>query len=253
MMDSFGNAQNLLLIGGTSEIGLETIFEFAKANRVIKVIVTSQNEKSLIESKQKLIRLGIEIEGHLLDLEDTKNVAKIIKNILNNNQIDICLVAAGYLPNNSEALQNPSEAVRTALINFVGPLAVGTAVMNYFIEQGFGSLIIFSTVAALRPRRDIFVYGASKVALDFWANGYSATINSKAIKIFIVRTGMVRTKMTSGLKEAPFTINTVDVAKAVKRNLFKQKVIIWVPQHFKLIMFIFVKIPGFIFKRINMR
>ena len=253
MMNSFGSPQTLLLVGSTSEIGLQTVFEIAKDNRLIKVIVTAKSETSLIQSKKKLEVLGINIEGHILDLENINSVEKIITNILISNQIDICLLAAGHLPDNLLVIESPSEAVRTALINFVGPLAIGTTVMNYFSKQGFGSLVVYSTVAALRPRKDVIVYGASKSALDFWANGYADLANSKAIKIFVVRSGMVRTKMTKGLKEVPFTSNPIEVAKAIKRNLYRKQRVIWVPIRIRFFIFIFLKIPRVIFKRIKIR
>ena len=47
MMDSFRNPQVVLLIGGTSDIGISTIKELFKNNRLTKIIVTSHNEENL--------------------------------------------------------------------------------------------------------------------------------------------------------------------------------------------------------------
>ena len=57
MMDSFRNPQVVLLIGGTSDIGIRTIEELFKNNRLTKILVTSQNEENLKLSKERLSKL----------------------------------------------------------------------------------------------------------------------------------------------------------------------------------------------------
>jgi decaprenylphospho-beta-D-erythro-pentofuranosid-2-ulose 2-reductase len=253
MMDSFRSPQVLLLIGGTSEIGLKTVQEIAKRNRLKKIIVTSRNEKSLDISKKILQKYDIEFEGHELDLENTNNLKSIIDTIFENNSVDICLISAGYLPENEITLIDSKEAVKTALINYVGPLEVGVSVMSRFKSQGFGYLVIISSAAASRPRKDIFTYGSAKSAIDHWAEGYSYTLNSPAVKIIIVRPGMVRTKMSSGLKEIPFTVNTIDVANQILLNITKKNSIIWVPSKLKYVIFLIKHLPRFIYIRIKIR
>jgi decaprenylphospho-beta-D-erythro-pentofuranosid-2-ulose 2-reductase len=253
MMDSFRNPQVVLLIGGTSDIGISTIEEIFKNNRLIKVIVTSQNEENLELSKRRLSKLGIEIEGRILNLEQTHKCKPVLEEIFQNNNIDLCIVASGFLPNNEVASTNTDLAIRTALINYVGPLEVSTTVLNAFRNQGGGILVLFSSAATFRARKDIFNYGAAKSALDHWAIGFASTLTSPAIKILIVRSGMVRTKMSKGLNEAPFTLNPEDVAKLIAKSFARNKTIIWAPNKLKIVKFILVNLPNFIFKRIKVR
>jgi decaprenylphospho-beta-D-erythro-pentofuranosid-2-ulose 2-reductase len=253
MMDSFRNPQVVLLIGGTSDIGIRTIEELFKNNRLTKILVTSQNEENLKLSMERLSKLEIEIEGRVLNLEQTHKCGPIIDEILQKNHVDLCLLASGILPNNEIASRNTDLAIKTALINYVGPLEVGTAVLNAFKNQGGGILVLFSSAATFRARKDIFNYGAAKSALDHWAVGFAGTLTSPAIKILLVRSGMVRTKMSMGLTDAPFTINPEDVAKLISKSLARNKTILWAPNKLKIIKFILVNLPNFIFKRIKVR
>jgi|688.fasta_scaffold769475_1 decaprenylphospho-beta-D-erythro-pentofuranosid-2-ulose 2-reductase len=253
MMDSFRNPQIVLLIGGTSDIGIRTIEEMFKNSRLKKIIVTSQNEENLELSRKRLSELKIEIEGRILDLEQTHKCRPIIEEIFQNNNIDLCIIASGFLPNNEIASVNTDLGIKTALINYVGPLEVSTTALNAFRKQGGGILVLFSSAATFRARKDVFNYGAAKSALDHWAVGFTGTLTSPAIKILLVRSGMVRTKMSKGLIEAPFTIDPEDVAKLITKSLARNKTIIWVPNKLKIIKFILVNLPNFIFKRIKVR
>ena len=253
MMDSFRNPQVVLLIGGTSDIGLCTIEELFKSCRLTKIIVTSQNKENLELSRERLSKLEIDIEGRILNLEQTHKCKPIIEEIFEKNNVDLCIIASGFLPNNKIASSNTDISIKTALINYVGPLEVGTTVLNAFENQGSGILVLFSSAATFRARKDIFNYGAAKSALDHWAIGFAGALASPAIKILLVRSGMVRTKMSKGIDDAPFSINPEDVAKLITRSLSRKKTILWAPNKLKLIKFIFVNLPNSIFKRIKVR
>ena len=253
MMDSFRNPQTILLIGANSDIGLAVINELEKSKRLVKLIAAGRNKESLRICQDRFQSLNIKFEGHELDFENFSNKSEIIEQIFNQNQIDLCIIASGYLPINDIAIEDSNEAVKTAMINYVGPLEVGTIVMKNFKIQGSGLLILFSSAAAIRPRKDIFNYGAAKSALEHWAIGYSDSLKTNAVKLQVVRPGMVRTKMSNGLKEVPFTVDAEDVAKQIKRSLNSRHTIIWVPNKLKYLMFIVKNLPRFVFKRIKVR
>jgi decaprenylphospho-beta-D-erythro-pentofuranosid-2-ulose 2-reductase len=253
MMDSFRNPQNILLIGANSDIGVGIIKELGTSNRLVKLIVASKNKESLQICRERFEDSNFKFEGHVVNFENSTNKSEVIEQIFNQNQIDLCIIASGYLPRNDIASEDCNEAVKTALINYLGPLEVGTIVMKNFKKQGFGLLILFSSAAAIRPRKDIFNYGAAKAALEHWAVGYSETLQTKAVKLLVVRLGMVRTKMSEGLKEVPFTVDVKDVAKQIKRGLNSRHSIIWVPNKLKYAMFIIKHLPRFVFKRIKVR
>ncbi len=66
---------------------------------------------------------------------------------------------------------------------------------------------------------DNYLCGATKVGLDAWANGLADALADEPIRILVVRPGMVRTRMSAGHKEPPFTCDPEDVAEAVAKNL----------------------------------
>ena len=71
------------------------------------------------------------------------------------------------------------------------------------------------------------------------------------IRILVVRPGMVRTRMSAGHKEAPFTCDPEDVAEAVAKNLRGGPVTVWVPAQLRYMMSGLRHAPRPVFRRVS--
>jgi hypothetical protein len=70
------------------------------------------------------------------------------------------------------------------------------------------------------------------------------------VKVLVVRPGMVRTRMSAHLKEAPLTVDKEIVAQLVVKAAKAGREIVWAPPAFELVMLILRHIPRPIFKRL---
>ena len=95
------------------------------------------------------------------------------------------------------------------------------------------------------------MYGAAKAGLDAWANGLADSVHGLPIRVLVVRPGMVRTKMSAGLPEAPFTCDPDVVGRAVLRRLNKGPALIWVPGKLRIVMSVLRHLPRFVFRRLS--
>ena len=77
-------------------------------------------------------------------------------------------------------------------------------------------LVVLSSVAGDRARRSNFVYGSTKAGLDAFAQGLGDALHGSGARVLIVRPGFVRTRMTTGLDEAPMTIDPEDVGRIME-------------------------------------
>jgi decaprenylphospho-beta-D-erythro-pentofuranosid-2-ulose 2-reductase len=234
-MDSLGNVQSVLLVGGTSEIGHAILTRLAQGNRLQRIVLLGRNEDALETAAQRWRDSGIETSVVVADLAGEIDVPVLTARCFESGDIDVVVMAAGITPD--AGAETDAELVRrVALVNFVSQMQLGTELVQRLRLQGHGALVVISSVAVERPRADNYVYGATKGGLDAWANGLADALIDEPLRILVVRPGMVRTRMSIGHKEAPFTCDPEDVAEAVAKNLRTGPITVWVPRQLRVLM-----------------
>ena len=68
--------------------------------------------------------------------------------------------------------------------------------------------------------------------------------------MLVVRPGQVRTRMTVGVPEAPFTVDPETVADAVVRHLHDGRSVIYVPAALGAVTAVLRMLPGPVFRRL---
>ncbi len=146
--------------------------------------------------------------------------------------------------------QDQRKAVFTANINYTAAVSVGVLLGEKMREQGHGQIIAMSSVAGERVRRSNFVYGSSKAGLDGFYLGLGEALREYNIRVLVIRPGMVRTRLSAHVKEAPLTVNKEDVAKLAVASADKGKELVWAPGPFRFVMIILRHIPRPIFRKL---
>ena len=164
--------------------------------------------------------------------------------------VDVVLLAFGVLGDQSTVEADPEEGVRVATVNYTGAVSVGLHVARRLREQGHGALVVMSSVAGDRARRSNFVYGSSKAGLDAFAQGLGDALEGSGASVVVVRPGMVRTRMSQGLPEAPMTTDPDVVGQAIVQALRKGKHTVYVPGPLKYLMTAVKVVPRPIFRRL---
>ena len=116
--------------------------------------------------------------------------------------------------------------------------------------QGHGRLVVLSSVAAERPRRSNFVYGASKAAIDALATGLGDQLHGSGVGVLVIRPGFVHTSMTHGLPPAPLAVGPDAVAEAIAAHLRDPSGTIWVPRTLRPVMTALRHTPRTLFRRL---
>jgi decaprenylphospho-beta-D-erythro-pentofuranosid-2-ulose 2-reductase len=252
VINGLGAVQSVLVVGGASEIGLATVRRLASKGRLQRVVLAGRPSDRLEEAHRQLAAelRGAAVETASMDLTRIGGIADIVDGLWQGG-IDVVVLAAGVLPDPDEAARDPRVAVHAANVNYVGQLEAGTAALAAMQRQGHGSLVVISSVAAERPRKDNFVYGSSKVGLDAWATGAADALSGSPIRVVVVRPGMVRTRMSAGMPEAPMTCDADDVAKVAAKAAVRGPTTVWVPGKLRYVMSVLRHLPRPIFRRLS--
>ncbi|HZA12202.1 decaprenylphospho-beta-D-erythro-pentofuranosid-2-ulose 2-reductase [Mycobacterium sp.] len=251
MLDAVGSPQTILLLGGTSEIGLaicERYLRTAPARIVLACLPDDPGRDDAVKQMKAAGARAVEMID--FDALDTGDHPKVIDEAFAGGDVDVAIVAFGLLGDAEELWQNQAKAVQIAEINYTAAVSVGVLVGEKMRAQGFGQIIAMSTVAGERVRRSNFVYGSTKAGLDGFYLGLGEALREYGVRVLVIRPGQVRTRMSAHIKEAPLTVNKEDVAELAVTAAAKGKELVWAPPTFRYVMMVLRHIPRPIFRRL---
>ena len=250
MLNATGQAQHLLRLGGTSEIGLGIISEFLE-NGPAKVSLAGRADSPRItDAVESLKAQGADVKVIDFDATDFESHPAVIDKAFERGDVDVAVVAFGTLGDQEELWQDQAKAVASAQINYTAPVSVGVLLGKKFKAQGHGTIVAMSSVAGMRVRRSNFVYGASKAGTDGFYVNLNEALRGTGVNVLVVRPGQVRTKMSADAGEAPLTVNVDEVAEATVKAVLEGKDSIFVHPLFQYVSLAFKFIPQSIFRRL---
>jgi decaprenylphospho-beta-D-erythro-pentofuranosid-2-ulose 2-reductase len=249
VIDSLGRPQSLLLLGGTSEIGLASVR--ALADGLQRVVLAGRPSARMDEAVATVRAFGVEdVSTVVLDALDTVAHGPALEPVFAAGDVDVVLLAVGELGDQAAAEADPELAVRTAETTYVGPLSMLLHVGGMMRGQGHGVVVVLSSVAGVRARRSNFVYGSAKAGLDAAAQGLGAALAGSGVSVVTLRPGFVRTRMTEGLAPAPFATGPNEVAAAVRDAVRSRPDVVYVPGVLRLVMTVLRLLPRAVFRRL---
>ncbi|MBJ8346232.1 decaprenylphospho-beta-D-erythro-pentofuranosid-2-ulose 2-reductase [Antrihabitans sp. YC2-6] len=251
MINAVGNPQTILLLGGTSEIGLAICAEYL-SKAPARVILAALPNDPLRDASVAAMKDAGASEVDVIDFDglDTDSHPAVIDQAWANGDVDVAIVAFALDGDPEELWTDQRKAVRVAEVNYTASVSVGVLVGTKMREQGFGRIIAMSSVAGERVRRSNFVYGSTKAGLDGFYLGLGEALREYGVRVLVVRPGMVRTKFSAHVKEAPMTVDKDYIATVVVKASGKGKDLIWVPGQFRYVMSALRHVPRPIFRKL---
>lgn len=251
VFDATGNPQSVLVLGGTSEIGLAICARYlrnASARVVLACLPGDPGRDGAVAAMEAAGAKSVRVID--FDALNTTSHPAVIDAAFSEGDIDVAIVAFGMDADAEELWHNQAKAVQVAGINYTAAVSVGVLLANKMGAQGFGQIIAMSSVAGERVRRTNFVYGSTKAGLDGFYLGLGEALREDGVRVLVIRPGQVRTRFSEHVKEAPLTVDKEDVAELAVAAAGKGKEIVWAPGAFRYVMMVLRHVPRAIFRRL---
>ena len=252
MINALGSPQSLLLLGGTSEIGLAVAARLVR-DRLRRVVLAGRDGDALRAAADRLraeAPAGLDVDVLEFDAHDRTGHPAVVERAFTGGDVDVAVVAFGLLGEQERAERDAGHAVDIATVNYTAAVSLGVPVAEALRRQGHGALVVLSSVAAERPRRSNFVYGSAKAGLDAFATGLGDALRGSGVHVLVVRPGFVTTRMTAHLDPAPLSTTPEAVAAAVVDGLRRRRETVWVPPALRLVMSVLRHLPRAVFRRL---
>ena len=239
--------RRVLLLGGTSEIG-GAILAALKLPPGAEVLLAGRDEQAMAAAGKTL---GCSVRTLRYDATELATHEAVVADAFAGGDVDLVISAAGVLAGQDELDHDPLRAGMLVETNFTGHVTTLLAAAARLRAQGHGTIVVLSSVAAVRPRKANLVYGAAKAGLDAFARGLADSLHGSGVRVLLVRPGFVTGRMTAGMAPAPLATTPAAVGAAVAAALAGGRDMIWVPPPLVLLAAALRAVPRPLWRRLR--
>ena len=226
-----GRYERVLLFGGASEIGQE-ILAALRLPPEAEVLLAGRDEQRMAAAAKPLT---CRVRTLTYDAAALDTHRAVLEKAFAAGPVDLVISAAGILAAQDALDSDPLQAGVLVETNFTGHVTTLLAAAARLRAQGHGTIVVLSSVAAIRPRKANFVYGSAKAGLDAFARGLADSLHGTGVRVLLVRPGFVIGRMTEGLAPAPLATTPTAVGAAVAEALAGQAAVVWVPSQLRVL------------------
>lgn len=250
MHNALGEPQHILLLGGTSDIGLAIARELlTPATRAITLACRDVARGEAAAAGLRHGNLAVDVvafDGRATDTHEAV-VARVAET---HGDIDLAVVAFALLGEGAETSRDVAAAAEIAHVNFTANVTATIAVANRMRGQGHGAIVVLSSVAGERVRSANPVYGGTKAGIDGFAQGLGDALAADGVHVMVVRPGFVHSSMTAGRKAAPFATSPEKVAEVTAKGLRSRRRMVWAPGILRYVFMALRHVPGPVWRRL---
>jgi decaprenylphospho-beta-D-erythro-pentofuranosid-2-ulose 2-reductase len=242
-----GPPARVLLLGGTSEIGL-AILAALRLPPGTEVLLAGRDEQRMAAAGRQL---GCSVRIIRYDATALATHQALVADAFTGGDVDLVISAAGILTSQAELERDPLQAGVLVETNFTGHVTTLLAAAGRLRAQGHGTIVVLSSVAAVRPRKANLVYGAAKSGLDAFARGLADSLHGSGVRLLLVRPGFVVGRMTAGMTPAPLATTPSAVGAAVAAALAGRRDTVWVPPSLAVLALALRAVPRPLWRRLR--
>lgn len=188
----------VLITGGTRGIGLETARQFG-LNKA-KVIIFGSKAESVAKAIEKLEKENMQVEGYYPNLNDIKEIDKVIeKIILKYGHIDVLINNAGMSASKKIEETTTEEFTSIMNLNVNALFNMTKAVVPYMKEQKEGVILNTSSMVSIYGQPSGVGYPASKFAVNGLTKSLARELGPYNIRVNAVAPGIINTDMVANL------------------------------------------------------
>lgn len=183
------------LITGCSEGGIGAAIARAALRAGYNVAVTARNLEKITPIISEYPKQAFPVQ---LDLTDTASIRNAVRKTMEHfGGIDVLVNNAGYCYRSSVEESVESEVMRMFQTNLFGLIELTKEVLPFMRGQHSGTIVNFSSVAALSANPASAFYASSKAAVELLSDGLRKEVSPLGIRVIVVEPGAFRTNFFS--------------------------------------------------------
>lgn len=247
------NKKRIVIIGATSAIAEQCARLWARENPSEIVLVGRNMERVERAALDLKVRApNTTITSLQVDFLDPNKIQELVDQLHRSGNVEIALVAHGFLPSQETCQIDLSLCRETLDVNGISPVLFAEAFALHMQKANRGTLAVIGSVAGDRGRKSNYVYGAAKGLVTRYIQGLQHRLANTGVKVILIKPGPTDTPMTSHLKQSGAKFAAADqVASEIVRGIESGQNVVYAPRKWSIIMMIIRHLPNFAFKRMD--
>lgn len=223
--------KTVLITGASSGLGAGMAREFARKGYNLALCARRLDRLAALQKELELAH-AVRVEILACDVNDHKQVFEVFNQFHQQfGRLERIIVNAGVSDGRGIGKGKFEHNLATVQTNFIAALAQCEAAIEIFRAQGFGHLVIVSSMSALRGMpKHLTAYAAAKAGLANLAEGIRAELSNTAIKVTTLYPGYIRTEINAGAKPLPFEVDEITGSRALVKAIEQHKKNAYVPE-----------------------
>jgi len=188
------HGKTVLITGASSGFGLLTTLTLARRGWHVLATLRDPARRAQIEDAASAAGLSDRIEIHPLDVTNPSQIAELVEKVeARKGPLHAVVNNAGFaLPGFADDVTD-AELRKQLDTNFFGAAAVTRALLPQLRRQGFGHIVMISSISGRLGFPGIGSYAASKFALEGWTESLRYELKPLGIQVALVEPGAFET------------------------------------------------------------
>ena len=244
--------QKILIIGATSAIAEAAARQWAARGAALYLVGRNAGRLDAIAADLK-VRGAARVECRVMDACDrSQHEAMLTAADSFLCGIDVALIAHGSLPDQRACELSVEQTLAEIDTNALSVIALATLLANRLAWQEKGTLAVISSVAGDRGRQSNYVYGAAKGMVSIFLQGLRNRMFKHGVQVLTIKPGFVDTPMTAAFPKGALWAKPDAIARGIVRAVERGADEVYLPDFWRLIMFIIRHVPERIFKKMSL-
>jgi decaprenylphospho-beta-D-erythro-pentofuranosid-2-ulose 2-reductase len=237
---------NALILGGTSDVAIETTKLLLADGWNITLTIRENNKAAALVSKFSTSQDVKTVMFDALKVDDFLAEAKAIA-----PQFDAVFCFIGYMPDESKEITG-KDVQEVMDVNFTALVKVLDIFAAVFVKKGSGTIVGVSSVAGERGKSKNLLYASAKAGLTTYLSGLRNRLFEKKIHVITIVPGFMDTAMTKGLDlPKKLTVSSPQAASIIYSAFKRKKNVAYVSWKWKILMGIIRNIPEWKYKKMK--
>jgi len=217
--------KTVLITGASSGFGLLTSIALAKRGWQVVATMRDLGRRGFLEEPARTAGVAERIEIHKLDVTSAGQIDELARN-LGERPVPLHAVVnnAGFaLPGFADDVTD-AELRQQLDTNFFGAAAVTRAFLPQLRKQGFGHIIMISSVSGRMGFAGVGSYSASKFALEGWTESLRYEMAPLGVQVVLIEPGAFETDIWTRNAKIAANLTSSDSPNAARMPGWRAKV-----------------------------
>ncbi|MEI7633254.1 MAG: SDR family NAD(P)-dependent oxidoreductase [bacterium] len=243
-----------IVVGASSGIGEAAAVQLAR--RGYRVALVARREHELRKIAERINSRSPAGEERALvfahDVTHFNEVPELFDRIAQSlGGLTLVVYAAGVMPRVEPEEYDFSKDLKMVEVNLLGMIAWLNEAAQLFTRLQAGTIVGIGSIAGDRGRKGQPVYNTSKGAQAIYLETLRNRLAKHNVRVVTIKPGYIDTLMTRGMGNLLWMISAEEAGRLVANAAETARATVYVPARWRIVAWLLVHIPSFIFRRLD--